>query len=199
LRLFIPNSGIITVDDKDIRDISLTEWRKHIGYVSQDMFLINDTFANNITFYNDAVTHEDMIEAAKKANIYDFIMSKPEGFETIIGERGVQISTGQRQRLVIARILATKPKLLILDEATSALDNESELLIQKVIEKLKGTLTVIVVAHRLSTLANTHRIIVLNDGQVAEEGSPETLLGNPSSYFSKMMNMREQKTGGQSN
>jgi ABC-type multidrug transport system fused ATPase/permease subunit len=192
LRLFAPTGGTITIDGKDIRHIRLAEWRRHIGYVSQDMFLINDTFANNITFYNETVTREDTIEAAKKANIYDFIMSAPRGFDTVIGERGVQISAGQRQRLVIARILATKPKLLILDEATSALDNESELLIQKVIENLKGTLTVIIVAHRLSTLTNTNRIIVLNDGHIVEQGTPHSLMENPSSYFSKMINMRKQ-------
>lgn len=191
LRLFVPNEGKILLDGKNISTISLSDWRKNIGYVSQDIFLINDTIRNNIRFHDDAVSEQDIKIAAKQANISDFIESLPSGYDTVIGERGVMLSGGQRQRIVIARILAHKPKFLILDEATSALDGGSEAEIQKVIENLKGKLTVLVIAHRLSTIINSDRIIVLSGGKNLEEGKPADLLADKESYFFKVYNIRK--------
>ncbi|MDP2669387.1 MAG: ABC transporter ATP-binding protein [bacterium] len=191
LRLLKPVGGEILLDGKNISNIKMEEWRKNVGYVSQDIFLINDTITNNIKFYDNAVTEEKMIEASKMANIYDFIMDLPEKFDTVVGERGVLLSGGQRQRIVIARVLAGNPQFLILDEATSALDNESEVKIQKVIENLKGKMTVLVIAHRLSTIMNSDSVIALKDGKTLEQDTPEELLKDKNSYFYKVYNIRE--------
>ena len=191
LRLFEPLSGRILLDGVDISEIDIKDWRQKIGYVSQDMFLINGTVAENIRFYNDAISDEEVVTAAKMANIYDFIQTCPDKFETIVGERGVLFSAGQRQRIVIARILAQQPELLIMDEATSALDNESEGKIQKVIENLKGKITVFVIAHRLSTVIATDQLLVLKEGKIMEQASPEELLKNKESYFYKLYNLRK--------
>lgn len=188
LRLFKPTGGRILLDGKDARRIDLADWRRSCGYVSQDIFLINDTFANNIRFYNDSITDEEIKEAAKAANIYDFIEGCPKKFETIIGERGILLSVGQRQRVVIARILAKKTKFLIFDEATSALDNESEAQIQEVINRLRGKMTIFIIAHRLSTVMDSDRLIVLEMGKIIEEGAPRDLLKNTESYFFKVQN-----------
>jgi ATP-binding cassette subfamily B protein/subfamily B ATP-binding cassette protein MsbA len=186
LRLFELNKGEILIDGINISQIDIAQWRKNIGYVSQDIFLINDTIANNIKFYDESIIEKDIEEAARMANIYDFIQGCPEKFSTIIGERGVLLSAGQRQRIIIARILARQPKILILDEATSALDNESEKQIQRVIENLKNRITVFAIAHRLSTLINSDRLLVLENGKIIESGRPRELLGNKSSYFYKV-------------
>jgi ABC-type multidrug transport system fused ATPase/permease subunit len=169
LRLFKPSSGAILVDDVNIDKIGIERWCDKIGYVMQDIFLVNDTIANNIKFYNSAITKEDMIDAAKKANIYDFIMARPKQFETNVGERGVSLSGGQRQRIVLARALARKPEILILDEATSSLDSKSEALIQEAIEKLKRETTILVIAHRESTIKKCDRVLELKDGTIAEK------------------------------
>lgn len=190
LRLFVPGRGEILLDGKTVDKISLSEWRKKIGYVSQDIFLTNNTIGNNIKFYNDDLAEEDMIEAANMANIYDFIKTLPDKFNTVIGERGIELSAGQRQRIAIARVLARKPELLIFDEATSALDNESEIKIQQVIENLKGKITVFVIAHRLSTIINSDRLLVLENGKIVEQGKPAELLNDEKSYFYKVYNIR---------
>jgi len=190
LRLFSPVKGEILIDNENINKIDINEWRKNIGYVSQDIFLKNDTIANNIKFYNDLITDEEMATAAKMANIYDFIQTCPDKFATVIGERGLLLSAGQRQRIVIARILARRPEILILDEATSALDNESEVQIQKVIENLKNKVTVLLIAHRLSTVINCNRLLILQNGEIKEQGSPEELLLDRKSYFYKVYNIR---------
>jgi ABC-type multidrug transport system fused ATPase/permease subunit len=191
LRLFKPDSGQITIDGKDINKLDLVEWRRNIGYVSQDIFLMNGTIADNIRFYDDSIGDEAIAKAAKMANIDSFIESCPDKYNTVIGERGVMLSAGQRQRIIIARVLGRNPKLLILDEATSALDNESEIQIQKVIEGLRGKLTVLVIAHRLSTIINSDKLIVLENGNIKEEGKPEDLLRDKDSYFYKVYNIRE--------
>jgi len=191
LRLFVPHKGTITIDGVDISDIDLSEWRKNIGYVSQDIFLINDSISQNIAFFDTSISHSQIKEAAKKAHILDFIESLPHGFATHIGERGLELSVGQRQRLVIARILAKKPKILILDEATSALDNESEAQIQHVIRELKGGITVIVIAHRLSTIMDSDRLLILEKGKIGEAGDPKKLVENRDSYFFKVYNIRQ--------
>ena len=191
LRLLIPISGRILLDGKDIRKINIEEWKKNIGYVSQDIFLTNDTINSNIKFYDNSITDDDVKEAAKMANIYNFIQSCPDEFFTVVGERGILLSAGQRQRIIIARVLARKPKILLLDEATSALDNESEAKIQQVIKNLKGKITVLVIAHRLSTVVNSDKLIVLEKGKVIEHGNPQELLRDKDSYFFKVYNIRE--------
>ncbi|OGN08971.1 MAG: hypothetical protein A3J46_04995 [Candidatus Yanofskybacteria bacterium RIFCSPHIGHO2_02_FULL_41_11] len=191
LRLFRPGSGEILIDGKNINDIRVTEWRKKVSYVSQEIFLLNDTIENNIKFYDASISDKDIVEATKMANIYDFIYSLPDNFKTIVGERGVRLSGGQRQRIILARALARKPEVLILDEATSALDNESEVLIQKSIESLKNQVTVLAIAHRLSTVMNSDRLIVMDNGKIIEEGKPSELLENKDSYFYKAYNIRE--------
>lgn len=191
LRLFRPDSGSILIDGINISEINIDNWRKNVGYVSQDMFLINDTIKNNIKFFDDSVSEKDMFAAANAANIYDFIIDLPEGFETMVGERGVKLSVGQRQRVVLARALARNPQILILDEATSSLDSKSESMIQKAIESLKGKVTVVAIAHRLSTIMKSDNLFVLDEGKILEEGPPSALLKNKDSHFYKMYNIRE--------
>ena len=183
LRLFSPQAGTILLDGKDIAAIKLDSWRKNIGYVAQDIFLMNDSVGNNIKFYDESMTDKQIAEAARQADLYEFIQSLPEKFETIVGERGLRLSAGQRQRIVIARILARKPELLILDEATSALDNESEAQIQAVIKKLKGRVTVFAIAHRLSTVMDSDKLMVLEGGRLVEQGEPQKLMADKNSYF----------------
>jgi len=185
LRLFTPSSGQILVDGVDIGSISLAEWRERLGYVSQDVFMLNGTVEDNIRFYRPELAQEAIVAAAKQANIHDFIMSLPEQYKTTTGDRGVMLSGGQRQRIALARALVGTPTLLVLDEATSALDTESERLIQEAIRGLQGSITVIIIAHRLSTIDHADRVLVLKDGTIAESGSPQELRANPDSYLSK--------------
>ena len=189
LRLFEPRAGGILIDGKNAKSVSLKNWRENIGYVSQDIFLKNDTVAENIKFFDKNITDEKMKEAAKAADIFDLVDSLPEKFETIVGERGTRFSGGEKQRLVLARVLARRPQILILDEATSALDNESEILVKKSIAKLKGNMTIVVIAHRLSTVMDADRLLVLEKGKVVEEGSPDDLLLNKESYFHRVYNI----------
>ena len=191
LGLFQPGSGQILLDGNDMRNINMADWRKKIGYVSQDIFLLNDTIENNIKFYDDSITREEIDDSAKMANIYNFIQELPQKFNTIVGERGIRLSGGQRQRIILARVLARKPEILILDEATSALDNESEILIQKSIEKLKNKITVIAIAHRLSTVMNSDRLLVVENGKITEDGPPSDLLKDKDSYFFKVYSIRD--------
>ena len=190
LRLFKPTEGSLTLDGVPSESISLEAWRKNIGYVSQDVFLLNATIEENIRFYNQDLTIKDIESAAKQANIYDFIKELPEGFGTRTGDRGVMLSGGQRQRVALARALAGRPKLLILDEATSALDSASEKLIQEAIGALHGSVTVFIIAHRLSTIERSDRLLVLEQGKITEEGAPQELLGRPDSYFYKYHDRR---------
>lgn len=190
LRLYEVDSGAVRMGGRDIREYSLGEWRKHIGYVTQDAFLINDTIKNNILFYSPA-TDQDVFRAARVANIHDFIVSLPDGYDTVVGDRGILLSGGQRQRIALARALLSEPKLLVLDEATSALDAESERAVRTAIENLRGKVTVLFVAHRLSTVANVDTIVVIDKGRVVESGKPETLLKDKKSYFYKMYNLTD--------
>ncbi len=193
LGLFPAGSGEILLDGKDMSAIDRKSWRKNIGYVSQDTFLLNDTIENNIRFYNNLLTKEDIIKVVKIANIYDFIENQPDKFSTLVGERGVRLSGGQRQRVILARVLAKNPEILILDEATSALDNESELLIHEAIEKLKGKMTILVIAHRLSTIMNSDKLFVLENGKITEQGKPAEMLKDKDSYFYKVYNIIREK------
>lgn len=191
MRLIRPEEGAIELDGIPAENFDLKEWRTNIGYVSQDVFLLNDTIEQNIRFYDEKMTKEDIIQAAKKANIYDFVSGLKEGFSTIVGDRGVLLSGGQRQRIALARVLARSPEILILDEATSALDNESEVLIQKAIESLKGKVTVLMIAHRLSTVSSVDKILVLDRGKIVEEGTPSELMAKADSYFHRMYHLKD--------
>lgn len=190
LRLFPPAEGSVFLDDTPIDSIRLDEWQTRVGYVSQDIFLIHASVRDNIKFYNDSALDADVEEAARYANIYDDIMRLPHGFDTIVGERGATLSGGQRQRIVLARALARKPAILVLDEATSALDSESERVIKETIESIREKVTLIVIAHRISTITSADNIIVLKDGSVVEEGKPSDMLNNPNSYLSHMMRLQ---------
>lgn len=183
LRLFNPESGIITLDGVPAANIRLEEWRRNVGYVSQDIFLQNDTIKNNICFYNTSISNGAIENAARAAHAYDFITSQPEGFLSSCGERGTALSAGQRQRIVLARVLARRPRILVLDEATSALDNESEAAIKTALEKFRGEMTIISIAHRLSTVLNADRIVAIENGRVVEEGKPRELMKNRASYL----------------
>lgn len=191
LRLFEPQAGEILLDGKEFSNISLRKWRKNIGYVSQDIFLMNDTIENNIKFYDSSISRAEMEQATQMANIYDFIMELPEKFSAKVGERGILLSVGQRQRIALARVFARNPQVLVLDEATSSLDNESELAIQKSIEAVKGKITILVIAHRLSSVLACNRLIVLEKGKIIEQGNPQELLRDNKSYFYKVYNIRE--------
>ncbi|MBO0574858.1 ABC transporter ATP-binding protein [Clostridium botulinum] len=175
-RFYNIDKGDILIDDNSIYDINISSLRKNIGIVQQDVFLFTGTIKENILYGNPEASYEEVIKAAKLANIHEFIESLPEGYNTYIGERGIKLSGGQKQRLSIARVFLKNPPILILDEATSALDNATEYLIQKSLEKLSNGRTTIVVAHRLSTIKNADEIMVLTDKGIEERGTHEELL-----------------------
>ena len=175
-RFYELDSGDIKIDGNSIKDVSLRSLRKNIGVVQQDVFLFTGTIRDNIICGNPEATEEEMIEAAKKARIHDFIMTLPEKYDTYIGERGVKLSGGQKQRISISRIFLKNPPIIILDEATSALDNVTEREIQASLEELSKDRTNIVVAHRLSTIKNADEIIVITNGKISERGTHDELI-----------------------
>lgn len=181
-RFYELNKGKITIDGEDIKEITLKSLRKNIGIVQQDVFLFTGTIKDNILYGNPEANDDEVIEAAKNANIHDFIISLPEGYETYVGERGVKLSGGQKQRISIARVFLKNPPILILDEATSALDNTSELIIQRSLEKLSKGRTAIIVAHRLSTVKNADEIVVLTNKGIVEKGAHKELINSGEIY-----------------
>lgn len=181
-RFYEINSGEILLDGRNIRYLSLRSLRKHIGIVQQDVYLFAGTVADNIRYGKPDACQEEIIAAAQKANAHDFIMALPDGYHTDIGQRGVKLSGGQKQRLSIARVFLKDPPILIFDEATSALDNESEKAVQESLEKLSDNRTTIVIAHRLSTVRNAQRIIVLTDNGIEEQGTHEELIALNGAY-----------------
>ncbi|HYW18932.1 MAG TPA: ATP-binding cassette domain-containing protein [Nodularia sp. (in: cyanobacteria)] len=188
-RFYDPLSGSITIDGRDIRDFDLISMRKRMGIVSQDTFLFNDTVHNNIAYGRSEAALDDIITAAKQANAYEFISKLPQGFDTLIGDRGVMLSGGQRQRLAIARALLQNPEILILDEATSALDTVSERLVQDALDHLSRDRTTLVIAHRLSTVQKADQIAVLEQGRVVEVGTHKQLL-QMGGYYSRLYSMQ---------
>lgn len=182
-RFYTVDSGDIKIDGKSIYDLKVESLRKNIGIVQQDVFLFTGTIKENILIGKTNATDEEVIEAAKKANIHDLIMQMPDGYDTNVGERGTKLSGGQKQRIAIARIFLKNPPILILDEATSALDNIIERLIQKSLEDLCKGRTTIVVAHRLSTIQSADEIIVLTDNGIEERGTHQELIENKGFYY----------------
>jgi ATP-binding cassette, subfamily B, bacterial len=181
-RFYEINEGSITVDGIDIRDIKLKSLRNAIGIVQQDVYMFAGSIRENIAYGKPGASEEEIVEAAKKANIHEFIISLEEGYDTYVGERGVKLSGGQKQRISIARVFLKNPPILILDEATSALDNESEKFIQKSLEELSKNRTTVVIAHRLSTIRNAEEIIVLTDEGVKERGNHGELIDKRGLY-----------------
>ena len=181
-RFYEIDSGELKIDGINIKDVTLESLRKNIGIVQQDVFLFNGTVSENIAYGNSDASDNDIIEAAKKANAHNFIISLKDGYNTDIGERGVKLSGGQKQRLSIARSFLKNPPILILDEATSSLDNRSEKIIQRSLEKLAEGRTTLVVAHRLSTVINSDKIIVLTDKGIVERGSHSELINKDGEY-----------------
>ncbi len=182
LRLHDPTEGTIRVDGVALPDIRSGDWRRLIGVVEQDPYLFNDTVSTNIRYGKPDVTGEEMEQAAKLAYAHDFIEKLPEGYESFVGNRGLKLSGGQKQRIALARALIREPELLVLDEATSALDSEFERLIQTAIHQLRGRMTIVVVAHRLSTVRDADKILVIEGGRIVESGKHETLMDKKGRY-----------------
>lgn len=175
-RFYDVTGGRITIDGKDVRTLTLKSLRSQIGMVQQDVYLFSGTIRENIAYGKPGADMDEIIEAAKRANIHDFIKELPDGYDTFVGERGARLSGGQKQRISIARVFLKNPPILILDEATSALDNESERWIQQSLEELSRNRTTITIAHRLSTIRNADEIIVITEDGIAERGTHESLL-----------------------
>lgn len=191
MRLYDPTAGTVRIDGMDIRDISQNSLRSQVGVVLQETFLFTGTVIENIRYAKPDATFEEIITAAKIANCHNFITRMPDGYNTIVGERGYSISGGERQRIAIARAILHNPKILILDEATASLDTETEKQIQDALDRLIAGRTTIAIAHRLSTLANADRLIVLDKGKVAEVGSHNELLKNKGVYYRLVMAQRQ--------
>jgi ATP-binding cassette, subfamily B, bacterial MsbA len=182
LRFYDPQKGQLIVDGTDLRQFDIGSWRKNIGVVSQDVFLFNDTLKNNIAYGNPKADQNQIESAARKAYAHEFIQTLPQGYETIVGDRGVLLSGGQKQRIAIARAILIDPEILIFDEATSALDSESEKIVQKALDEVGEGRTVITIAHRLSTIFDSDKIIVMDSGRIVEEGTHQELLEKGGMY-----------------
>ena len=195
-RFYDPEIGEIFIDGINIRDITLNSLRKQIGIVPQETIMFSGTIAQNIAFGQNDFDLQAVEAAAKIANADQFIQQLPEGYQTWVGERGVNLSGGQRQRIAIARAVLLNPQILILDEATSALDSESEALVQEALERLMQNRTVLIIAHRLSTVRKCDRILVLEKGQIVESGNHEELLaleGRYARYYAQQFSQTTQK------
>jgi ATP-binding cassette subfamily B protein/subfamily B ATP-binding cassette protein MsbA len=191
-RFHDPTKGRILLNGIDLRDLRLATYRDLLAIVQQDVFLFDGSVRDNIAYGRYDATEEAVVDAARRANAYEFIVKLPEGFETTIGERGVKLSGGQQQRLAIARAILADPQILILDEATSNLDTESEQLIQASMATLLAGRTTFVIAHRLSTVRRADLILLLEDGRVIERGTHESLMAERGVYYEMVMRQMEQ-------
>jgi ABC-type multidrug transport system fused ATPase/permease subunit len=187
IRFYELMKGSIKIDDRDLKDYHLESLRRGVGLVSQEPILISETLFENIRYGKPSASLEEVIEAAKQAYAHDFISKFPDGYQTLVGEKGVQLSGGQKQRVAIARALIKDPRILILDEATSALDAESEFLVQESLKNLLGKRTTIIIAHRLSTIKQADKILVLDQGRMVQEGTHQDLLLNPDGIYKKLI------------
>jgi len=186
-RLYDPTEGRITIDGHDLRDVILLSLAAEIGMVTQETYLFHDTIRANLLYAKPEATQAELEAACRVANIYDFIVSLPEGFDTIVGERGYRLSGGEKQRVAIARVILKDPRILILDEATSSLDSQSEALIQDALKPLFKGRTSLVIAHRLSTILAADVILVVDDGRLVEQGTHAELLAR-SGLYAKLYN-----------
>jgi len=186
-RFYLPDEGEIRVDGVPLSRIDLQDLRAQIGIVPQDTFLFSGTVAENIAYAKPSATREEIIHAAKVANAHDFIVQKPDGYETLVGESGKSLSAGERQRVAIARAVLHNPRILILDEATSQVDVETESQIQEAITRLVRGRTTIAIAHRLSTLKNADRLVVLKEGKIVEMGTHDELLSKEEGEFYQLV------------
>lgn len=191
MRFYDPQSGNIFIDGIDIQTVKIESLREQMGIVSQDIMLFDDTIKYNISYGNFDASMEDIVKAAKNANAHDFISKLPNGYDTLVGERGMKLSGGEKQRISISRAMLKNPPILLLDEATSALDSESEKLVQNAIEKLMENRTVILIAHRLSTVKNSNKIVVMDNGCVAETGTHEALMCIDDGIYKKLNKMQK--------
>ena len=183
MRLYEVDDGSLLVDNCDIKDIRSDTFHSQIGVVLQETFLFSGTILNNIRFSRPEASYEEVILAAKMANAHEFISRTPDGYNTYVGEKGYTLSGGERQRIAIARAILNEPKLLILDEATASLDTESEFMIQQALERLTNGRTTFAIAHRLSTLQNADRLMVIDGHRIAEVGSHEELIAKKGIYY----------------
>lgn len=186
MRFYDPVAGVVRIDGHDLRRFKQTSVRRHIGVVLQDPLLFNDTVHNNIVYGKPTATAEEVEAAARAAHAHDFVMRLPRGYETPVGERGALLSVGERQRVTIARAIVKDPRIVILDEATASLDAESEGLVQDALERLLAGRTTFVIAHRLATVVNADRILVLKDGHIAEVG-PHRALVRQGGYYAELV------------
>ena len=187
LRFYEVNAGQINIDQQNINDIDLATLRNSIGVVPQEVILFGGSIKENILYGKPTATEEEIIHAASQANALNFIKSFPEGFDTLVGDRGIKLSGGQKQRIAIARAILKNPKILILDEATSALDNESEVLVQQALENLMVNRTTIIIAHRLSTIRHVDTIFVFSEGTIHEHGSHEELAKIENGFYANLL------------
>jgi subfamily B ATP-binding cassette protein MsbA len=189
-RLNDVTAGRITIDGRDLREISIASLRRLFGLVTQGTFLFRDTVEYNIAYGKPGATSEEIGEAARRAHAHDFIMALPEGYQTVVGERGVKLSGGQRQRIAIARAFVKSPPILILDEATSELDAESESLIQDALSELMLGRTILIIAHRLRTVRSADRVVVVHDGRIVETGRHLELLARTDGIYRRLASLQ---------
>ena len=189
-RFYDPDSGAMTIDGHDLRAIDLNDWRKNIGIVMQDSFLFNASIEANIRYGSPHANFDDVIDAARTAQAHEFIVQKEDGYDTVIGEGGVSLSGGESQRIAIARAILHDPPVLILDEATSAVDSDTEKKLQEAIANLVQGRTTIAIAHRLATLRNADRLLVIDDGKIIEQGTHDELLSLEDGHFAKLVRLQ---------
>ncbi|MDP4663900.1 MAG: ABC subfamily B transporter ATP-binding protein, partial [Salibacteraceae bacterium] len=190
LRFYEPDAGEITFDNKNAKSFELTSLRSQMALVPQEVLLFGGSIRENIAYGKPSASETEIMVAAQKANALEFIQSFPEGFDTTVGERGIQLSGGQRQRIAIARAILKDPKILILDEATSSLDAESERLVQEALDKLMANRTSVIIAHRLSTIKKADKIVVLEHGVITESGTHEELLKVENGVYRKLSQLQ---------